>query len=148
MLIFKKNRNQKKILTGQINSAGMITSSVMVDGVWWTWHHHSGVRSGGVEGLFAQMPWGAQRTWSIIPVPFCVCVCVRARVLGCYWLSARHDVSQLFIREAMKGPPLWNCALRSRLIRKTEILLSLEKKKNLHNRHSCPGLSSVGLAVQ
>lgn len=64
---------------------------------------------------------------------WCVCVCVRVRVwhvwgLGCDWLSARHDVSQLLIREAMKGPPLWNCALCSRLIRKTEILLSLGKK--------------------
>lgn len=34
----------------------------------------------------------------------CVCVCVRE--LGCDWLSARPDVSQLLIREAMKGPPL------------------------------------------
>ncbi len=35
----------------------------------------------------------------------CVCVCVHGG-LGCDWLSARHDVSQLLIREAMKSPLL------------------------------------------
>lgn len=77
---------------------------------------------------FAQKPGGVQRTCFIISYPI-LCLCVRAWGLGCDWLSARHDVSQLLIREAMKGPPLRKGALCSRLIRKTEILLSLEKKK-------------------
>lgn len=124
----------------------MMTSSVMV--VVYGGHDIITQRSDLVEcrGCLPRCLWGTQRMCFIIPVLF-LCVC--AFEPGCDWLSARHDVSQLLIREAMKGPPLWNCALCSRLIRKTEILLSLEKKKkNWQNRNSCPRLNCVGLVVE
>lgn len=120
------------------NSIAMITSSVMVGCGWCRWHRHSEVRFGGVEGLFAQMLWGGSGNMFYYSSPVCACLFV---CLWCDWLSSRHNVSQLLIREVMKGPPLWKCALCTRLIRK--IFLSLER-----NLHSCPGLSSVGLVVQ
>lgn len=49
----------------------------------------------------------------------------------------------------MKDPPLWNCVLCSRLIRRRKILLSPEKKKSAQQAQLLrSGLSSVGLAVE
>lgn len=79
----------------------MITSSVMVYGG----YDHTEVRLGRVEGLFAQMSGGGLYMLLYYSCPVLCFFSLWWDGPGCDWLSARHDVWQLFIREAMKGPP-------------------------------------------
>lgn len=59
-----------------------------------------------MEGLFAQMSWGGLHLLLYYSSPvLCFFFSLWWDGPGCDWLSARHDVWQLFIREAMKGPP-------------------------------------------